>query len=116
MLLIIDIIKDTLTKNADKIFGYSTIANTFTQKIPRYLLVFLLFSAMVTSSCILYIKGLHSIMSYYFAASLLVLLISVLLVLIKVKNGKFLNLNLLRIWIFIGIIAMLANGIKSYFF
>ena len=116
MLLIIDIIKDTLTKNADKIFGYATIANSFPQKIPRYLLVFLLFSTMVTSSCILYIKGLHSIMSYYFAASLLVLLISVLLVLIKVKNGKFLNLNLLRIWIFIGIIAMLANGIKSYFF
>ena len=60
--------------------------------------------------------GLTSIMSYYFAASIFIQIISVFLVLNKTKYSKFANLNMLRIWIFIGIISMLANGIQQHYY
>ncbi|WP_226064620.1 UbiA family prenyltransferase [Kaistella polysaccharea] len=116
MLLIIDIIKDTLTKNADKIFGYATIPNSFSSKTTNLLLIIFLIFAQVTSGLIIFVKGLSSIMSYYFAGSILIQILGVIFMINKVKNWKFINLNMLRIWIFIGIFAMLANGIKSYFY
>lgn len=111
MLLIIDIIKDTLTKNADKVFGYDTIPNYFGKKMSTRILVFLLIFAMAFTAMIVVRSGLHRIMSYYFAYSLFVQIISVFLLLNPSKNSKFINLNMLRIWILIGIFAMLANGI-----
>lgn len=116
MLLIIDIQKDTLTKNADKVFGYQTIPNTFRPNITRIVLVLLLVITQFSSMLIIYRGGLHNEMNYYFAMSLFVLTVSVFLVLNKKKYYNFINLNVLRIWIFIGIIAMLANGIHRYYF
>lgn len=111
MLLIIDIIKDTLTKNADKVFGYATIPNHFGRKISTAILVFLLIFAMGITAIIVARSGLHSIMSYYFGYSLFIQVFSVFLLMNPSKNSKFINLNVLRIWILIGIFAMLANGI-----
>ena len=116
MLLIIDIIKDTLTKNADKVFGYFTIPNTFSAKTTKSVIVFLLVSAQVISALIIARKGLHGIMTWYFALSIFVQILSVYLVLNKTKNSKFINLNILRIWILIGIFAMLANGVYLKYF
>lgn len=116
MLLIIDVIKDTLTKNADKVFGYYTIPNYFNTIISRTVIVILLILVQISSGLIILKMGLHSIMSYYFAVSILVQIFSVYLVLNKTKYSKFINLNMLRIWIFIGIISMLANGIHQYYF
>ena len=116
MLLIIDVLKDTLTKNADKVFGYFTIPNYFSSTTSRTIIVFLLMGAQISSGLIIWKMGLHSIMSYYFAASIIIQIISVFLVLNKAKYSKFANLNMLRIWIFVGIIAMLANGIRQYYF
>ncbi len=116
MLLIIDVLKDTLTKNADKVFGYFTIPNYFSSTTSSAIIVFLLVGAQISSGLIIWKMGLHSIMSYYFAASIIIQIISVFLVLNKAKYSKFANLNMLRIWIFIGIIAMLANGIRQYYF
>ena len=116
MLLIIDVLKDTLTKNADKVFGYFTIPNYFSSTTSRTIIVFLLMGAQISSGLIIWKMGLHSIMSYYFAASIIIQIISVFLVLNKAKYSKFANLNMLRICIFIGIIAMLANGIRQYYF
>ena len=116
MLLIIDVIKDTLTKNADKVFGYYTIPNYFNTIISRTVIVILLILVQISSGLIILKMGLHSIMSYYFALSILVQIFSVYLVLNKTKYSKFINLNMLRIWIFIGIISMLANGINQYYF
>ncbi|MCZ2085430.1 MAG: UbiA family prenyltransferase [Flavobacteriales bacterium] len=116
MLLIIDVIKDTLTKNADKIFGYYTIPNYFSTPVSNTIIVVLLIFAQISSALIILKMGLHSIMSYYFAASIFVQICSIFLVLNRAKYSKFANLNLLRIWIFIGIISMLANGIHQYYF
>lgn len=116
MLLIIDVLKDTLTKNADKIFGYQTIANTFSSRITDTVIVLLLLAAQVSTGMIIIKVGLKSIMGYYFGFSIFVQIISVFFVLNKTKNSKFINLNMLRIWIFVGIISMLANGINQHYF
>ena len=116
MLLIIDVVKDTLTKNADKIFGYYTIPNYFSSMGSRSVIVILLILAQVSSGLIILNMGLNSIMSYYFAASILIQILSVFLVLNQTKYSKFINLNMLRIWIFVGIISMLANGIHQHYF
>ena len=116
MLLIIDVLKDTLTKNADKVFGYYTIPNYFSTAISNTVIVILLLLVQISSSLIIMNMGLHSIMSYYFAASVFVQIVSVFLVLNKAKYSKFANLNMLRTWLFVGIIAMLANGIHQYYF
>ena len=116
MLLIIDVIKDTLTKNADKVFGYYTVPNYFSSITSRSVIVVLLIFVQISSGLIIQKMGLHSIMSYYFAASIFIQILSVFLVLNKTKYSKFVNLNMLRIWVFIGIISMLANGIHQYYF
>lgn len=113
MLLIIDILKDTLTKNADKVFGYHTIPNFFGTKTADRVLMVLLILIQVVSALIIKQNGLHNIMSWYFASGIFVLIFSIILVFNKDRNSKFANLNMLRIWIFIGIIAMLANGIQQ---
>jgi 4-hydroxybenzoate polyprenyltransferase len=115
MLLIIDILKDTLTKNADKVFGYSTIPNYFSSKVTSFILIILLIFAQIDSGLIILKMGLHSMMSYYFALSIFIQIAAVFLILNKRKYSKFINLNMLRIWIFIGIIFMLANGIHQYY-
>ena len=116
MLLIIDVLKDTLTKNADKVFGYFTIPNYFSSTMSRTIIVILLILAQICSGLIIWKMGLNSIMSYYFAASIFIQIISVFLVLNKARYSKFANLNMLRSWIFIGIISMLANGIHQHYF
>lgn len=116
MFLIIDVLKDTLTKNADKVFGYYTIANVFSSTITRRILLILLVMAQCSSALIINKMGLKSIMSWYFATSILIQIVSVFLVLNKTKYSKFINLNMLRIWIFIGIIAMLADGIHQHYY
>lgn len=116
MLLIIDVVKDTLTKNADKVFRYATIPNQFSSATVRYILIGLLICAQLISGLIVRKMGFHSIMSYYFSASIIIQIISVYLVLNKTKYSKFFNLNMLRIWIFVGILSMLANGINQYYF
>ena len=115
MLLIIDVVKDTLTKNADKIFGYYTIPNYFSSLGSRSIIIILLILAQISSGLIILNMGLNSIMSYYFAASILIQILSVFLVLNQTKYSKFINLNMLRIWIFVGIISMLANGIHQHY-
>ena len=114
MLLIIDIIKDQLTKNADKVFGYQTIPNTFSLSVTGTILITLLFAAQISSLLIVLKTGIQSIMGYYFAASIIIQGLAVFFVLKPSENSKFISLNLLRIWIFVGIIAMLANGIQQY--
>ncbi|WP_234110862.1 UbiA family prenyltransferase [Chryseobacterium sp. R2A-55] len=113
MLLIIDIIKDTLTKNVDRVFGYTTIPNFFSRKVTRLMVISLLILAQIISALIVTEKGLHSILSYYFAASIFVQILSVYLILHQTKYSKFFNLNILRIWMLVGIFAMLADGIQQ---
>jgi 4-hydroxybenzoate polyprenyltransferase len=111
ILLILDILKDTLTKNADKIFNYSTIPNVFGDKVAITNLIFLIVITILISMKIIVHNGLHNIWSYYFAIGLFVFILCIFFLLQNFKNSKFLTLNLLRLWLFMGIFAMLLNGI-----
>lgn len=115
ILLIMDILKDTLTRNADKVFGYATIPNYFGPKVTKTILSLLLIALMSVSMLLVYQKGLSSFMSYYFAAGLFVIVLVEYWVLSGFKNYGFYAMNLLRIWIFVGILAMLFDGIFSKF-
>ncbi len=112
-LLIMDILKDTLTKNADKIFGYTPIPNFFGNKITRNVLIFLLLGLMGTSMLLVQQKGLHTVLSYFFAIGIFVIVVLVTLMANTFKNSNFYALNIMRIWIFLGILSMLLDGIYS---
>lgn len=111
MLLMIDIIKDTLTAKADRIFGYTTIPIYFGKKTASVIAVFLLISTLLVSAVILYGIGFYRIMGWYFIAGFAVILTAVFQMFRNTRNARFITLNLLRLWIFIGILAMLADGI-----
>lgn len=111
MLLMIDIIKDTLTAKADRIFGYTTIPIYFGKKTASVIAVFLLISTLLVSAVILYGIGFFRIMGWYFVAGFAVILTAVFQMFRNTRNARFITLNLLRLWIFIGILAMLADGI-----
>ena len=111
MLLMIDIIKDTLTAKADRIFGYTTIPIYFGKKTASVIAVFLLIPTLLVSAVILYGIGFYRIMGWYFVAGFAVILTAVFQMFRNTRNARFITLNLLRLWIFIGILAMLADGI-----
>ena len=115
MLLVMDILKDILTKNADKIFGYTTIPNTFGTRNAVNVVVALSVLLFTVSMLIISNTGIHSILPLYFAAGLFVIVLSVYLLLSSVKKSNFTVLNILRIWVFVGIIAMLLDGIIERF-
>ena len=115
MLLVMDILKDILTKNADKIFGYTTIPNTFGAQITVKVVLVLFTLLFAVSMQIINSAGIHSILPLYFAAGLFVIILSVYLLLSSVKKSNFIVLNILRIWVFVGIIAMLLDGIIERF-
>ena len=111
ILLMIDIIKDFLTKNADKMFGYATIPNQLGSNVSKLILGVISVLLMWISTVIISKEGIHNIMNLYFAGGLLVLVFTIYLLLNPYKKSNFLVLNILRIWVFVGIIAMLMDGI-----
>jgi len=111
MLFIIDIIKDTLTKNADKMFGYDTIANRIGFQNTRSILLILLIITLAISLILSVGIGFKNIMAWYFLATTIVIVGAVFMLFRNQKNDKFKSLNLLRLWIFFGILAMLFEGI-----
>ncbi|WP_187478074.1 UbiA family prenyltransferase [Amniculibacterium sp. G2-70] len=111
LLLVIDIIKDSLTKHADAIFGYHTLPNTFKKTVVNRLIISLLVFLILNSILIVMKKGLTGIMSYYYLSGILIFIFSAFLLVSNKKNAKFYTLNILRFWIFIGILAMLFDGI-----
>lgn len=115
ILLIIDIVKDILTKNADKIFGYITIPNFFGNKISKSVIVVFLILLMVVSMLIVDKTGIHNMLNLYFAMGLFVIILAIYLILNSLKKSNFYVLNILRIWVFIGIFAMLFDGIIKRF-
>ncbi|OPB98822.1 prenyltransferase [Elizabethkingia meningoseptica] len=114
ILLIIDIIKDLLTINADRIFGYVTIANKYGTKTAKTVAVILLILNIVVSAIIVHGNEVHYLMSWYFCAGMFIQILVVYLLLNKTKFYSFSALNILRLWVFIGILCMLTDGILAY--
>ena len=105
--------KDTLTKNADKIFNYQTIPVVFGKKISDHIIAVLLILMVIVSGLIINNKGWDEVMSYYFAAGILVFLSVIFYFQSAQKNAKFISMNILRLWVFVGILSMLLEGILS---
>ncbi|UKB81814.1 UbiA family prenyltransferase [Chryseobacterium sp. MEBOG06] len=112
ILLCIDIVKDTLTKTVDKTFGYITIPNYFKGRNTKIILISLLLIMMAVSMKIITKTGISGFMAYYFSGGLLVMIFCIYLFLNSTRRSNFLILNVLRFWVFVGIIAMLLNGIE----
>lgn len=113
ILLCIDMVKDTLTKSVDKAFGYTTVPNYFSNKTTKTIIVSLLVITMAVSMKIIMRTGISGFMAYYFAGGLFVIILCVYLMLNHSRKSKFITLNILRFWVFAGIIAMLLNGIEG---
>ncbi|MDQ1856261.1 MULTISPECIES: UbiA family prenyltransferase [unclassified Chryseobacterium] len=112
ILLCIDIVKDTLTRSVDKAFGYTTIPNYFKSRNTKIILTSLLIVTMAVSMNIITKTGITGFMAYYFAGGLFVMIICIYLLLNASRRSNFFTLNILRFWVFVGIIAMLLNGIE----
>lgn len=115
ILIMIDMVKDLLTKNADKIFGYATVPNVFGNSVSKIILSVLTVVLMMISMLIVRREGIHNIMNLYFALGLFVLVFAVYLLLGNQKKHNFFVLNILRVWVFFGILAMLLNGLINRF-
>lgn len=72
ILLTIDIVKDLLTSNADRIFGYDTIANKFGVKATKIVAIVLLILNIIVSALIIRGNAVHYLMSYYFCVGMFI--------------------------------------------
>lgn len=115
ILIMIDMVKDLLTKNADKIFGYATVPNVFGNSVSKIILSVLTVVLMMISMLIVRREGIHNIMNLYFALGLFVLVFTLYLLLGNQKKHNFFVLNILRVWVFFGILAMLLDGLINRF-
>lgn len=113
ILLCIDIVKDTLTKRADKAFGYKTIATVYKDKTAKSIIIFLIILTMMVSMKLIAKTGISGFLSYYFSTGLFIMIFCIYFLLNNSKRGNFITINILRFWVFVGIIAMLLNGIEG---
>lgn len=113
ILLCIDIVKDMLTKSVDKTFGYTTIPNYFDTKTVNGIIVSLLVITMAVSMKLILRTGIAGFMAYYFAVGLFVFILCIYLIINSSRRNKFLTINILRFWVFAGIIAMLLSGLEG---
>ena len=113
LMLTIDLIKDVLTKNVDKVFGYNTIANVFGKKTSYHIIALVIFLNILISSVIVYSYHQLNIFSWYFVISIFFFLLLIFPILTYQKNKMFWVINLFRVWVFVGVIFMLFNGIYS---
>lgn len=113
LMLTIDLIKDVLTKNVDKVFGYNTIANVFGKKTSYHTIALVIFLNILVSSVIVYSYHQLNIFSWYFVISIFFFLLLIFPILTYQKNKMFWVINLFRVWVFVGVVFMLFNGIYS---
>lgn len=113
ILLCIDIVKDSLTKSVDKAFGYTTIPNYFKSKNYKGIIIFLLIVTMAVSMKLIMRTGITGFMAYYFTGGMFIMIVCIYLLLNASRKSNFLTLNILRLWVFVGIIAMLLNGLEG---
>ncbi len=113
ILLCIDIVKDTLTKRADKAFGYKTIATVYNDKTAKSIIIFLIILTMMISMKLIAKTGISGFSFLLFSAGLFIMIFCIYFLLNNSKRGNFITINILRFWVFVGIIAMLLNGIEG---
>lgn len=111
ILLIIDVIKDFLTMRPDAIFGYQTLPIVTGLKVSTSIISVLLVLNTVVSCLIVYTIASQNFLKIYFSLSAILLILSLYPVFFFKFKKMFWLMNLMRIWVFIGVIFMLLNGI-----
>ena len=115
ILLIIDLIKDILTMDVDKIFNYNTIANTFGKKVSYVSIgIVLLLNALVSVLIVAHLPHINYL-SWYFSLSVVFFIIMSFPILTYDKFHLSWVINFFRIWVFVGVIFMLLNGFFERF-
>ena len=115
ILVMIDIIKDLLTKNADKVFNYNTIPIVLGSTATRVILSFLSVVLIGISMLIIHEEGILNMMNLYFSLGLFIIIFALYLLLNPIKKANFFAINILRVWVFVGIFAMFFDGIVKRF-
>ncbi|SDE21350.1 UbiA family prenyltransferase [Riemerella columbipharyngis] len=115
ILLIIDILKDIVSFRIDKVLGYPTLPTVFGVSATRKMLFVLVGLNIISAFTVVVLQVHFSFLSAYFTLS--VLMMSVLFYpLFCVKFFKmYWLMNLLRVWVFIGVVFMLLNGIYEHY-
>lgn len=115
VLLAIDLIKDILTLHVDRVFGYRTLANVFGKRFSyRLTAVVLLLNGLVSAGIVVYLAD-FSYLAAYFLLSAAFFMLMELPVLSFRKTRLFWVMALLRLWVFVGVLFMLLNGIFEKF-
>lgn len=115
VLLIIDVLKDILTVRPDKIFGYHTVPNSLGIKPAISAAIgMLVFSSLISCAIVWRIPHFNYLVMYYSASAIVLLLACYPLLFFRLKHVFWL-MNLLRFWLFVGVVFMLLNGIFERF-
>lgn len=115
MLWTIDVMKDILTVRPDAIFGYDTIPLRLGMNTTvTFLAILLCVNAGVAYFIVCY-QPHFNFLVIYFSLSVFVLILSLIPVFYFRIRRMYWLMNLLRVWIFIGVIFMLLNGIFEKF-
>ncbi len=113
ILLCVDVLKDVMTLRPDTLFGYRTFPSVLGIRKTAIILAFLSLLGMILGLLTAWKIGELNFLSIYFILSSGVFLYTCL----RLKTLRILQmhllLNLLRIWIFIGVVFMLMGGIYS---
>lgn len=115
IMLIIDLIKDLLILHVDRIFGYQTIANVFGLKTSYLVIGAVIFVNAMVSLLIVDFLPQFNYLSWYFSLSIVFLVFMTFPILTFQKNKLFWIINFFRIWVFVGVVFMLLNGIFEKF-
>ncbi len=113
LLLTIDVIKDLLTKKADLVFGYKTIPIVFGEKKTLNSLIVLLVVNMIVSGFIIESMDVK-FYAYYFMSSIILFIFLIFPLMSFKASSWFWIAHVLRLWVFVGVVFMLLNGITGY--
>lgn len=115
LLWIIDIMKDILTMRPDTLFGYDTIPLKLgIKKTSIFVSILLVINAFVAYLVVVYASRFNFVV-IYFSLSALILAASLWPIFYFRIKRIFWLMNVLRFWIFIGVIFLLLNGIFEKF-
>lgn len=109
LMLSIDIAKDLMTIQGDKILEYNTLPIVIGENKTIWIVKILMGINIIASGFILWIKD-WDIFSCYFVASIFLFGG----VIIYRRINYFILLNTLKIWVFVGVFFMLLNGLFSH--
>lgn len=109
LMLKIDVIKDLMTRKGDHILGYQTLPIVLGIEKTRKMIqgLFILNSINALFIILFHKKDINT---YYYGLSVIFF---VILSFLFRKNNDYLVSGLLKLWVFVGVLCMLFNGVSS---